>query len=218
MPGTTIVPGTVIDQPVAPAVPGAVNRPAVDAPKPGPRDGTSINSATIIVSVPAEARVFVNGKVTSSTGTVRRYVSHNLEAGFSYTYELRAEMVVDGRVVAESKSITVRAGEAADLAFNFDADAQEKVADQKGRTNLTLKVPADARVTLAGSATQSFGEVREFSTARLAAGQEWNNYVVRVELDRDGQKLVKEQTLTLRGGESRELSFDFDVAQVARAN
>src|SRR5262249_45556477 len=109
------------------------------------------------------------------------------------------------------------AGETADLAFNFEDNQNEKVAEQPNRTNLTLRVPAEAKVFLAGAETRSSGAVREFSTSKLAAGQEWNDYVVRVELDRNGEKLVNEQKLTLVGGQDRELNVDFDL-KLARAN
>ncbi len=217
----TMVPGTVVPGTTVPGTPAPALKPATEGAAPAPRDSTSLTSATLIVSVPAEARVFVNGKLTTSTGTLRRYVSNNLEPGFTYTYELRAEMMVGGKMATESKTVKVRAGESADLAFNLDSIQDEKVAEQPARTNLTLLVPADAKVFLAGVETRSFGPVREFSTTRLANGQEWKDYTVRIEIERDGQKLVKNQTLTLVGGEARELSLDFDladVASVARAN
>ncbi len=62
------------------------------------------------------------------------------------------------------------------------------------------------------------GAIREFSTTRLAKGQSWDNYKIRVVLDRDGQKLSKEQTLSLKAGESRDVSIEFDSAQVAAAD
>ena len=38
--------------------------------------------------------------------------------------------------------------------------------------------------------TKQTGEIREFATNRLAAGQTWSNYTVRVEVTRDGKTLV----------------------------
>lgn len=202
-------------------MPGAVTpapsmSPMMETPAPAPAPMTSTQrSATIVVNVPADARVFVNDKATTSTGMVRRYVSNNLEAGYSYTYTLRAEMVVDGKTVTETKIIKVRAGETTDLAFAFDNSSDSKIAEQPARTTLTLNVPADAKVFLAGSATQSAGTVREFTTSKLNNGQTWNDYTVRVEIERNGQKISKEEKLALVGGENREIAFDLDAAQVA---
>ncbi|HWA97831.1 MAG TPA: TIGR03000 domain-containing protein, partial [Pirellulales bacterium] len=206
MPVDTTVPMAPVD--------GAAPAPA---PAPGPAvPMTSINSATLIVSVPADAKVYVNGKLTTSTGTLRRYVSNNLEPGFTYTYELRAERTVEGKPVTETQLIKVRAGQTADLAFNFTGnEADGKIAEQPAATKLTLHVPADAKVYLSGNVTRSTGEVREFTTTRLAKGQEWNDYTVRIEIERDGKTISKEEKLTLVGGQARDLSVDLDAPQLA---
>ncbi len=44
------------------------------------------DSAMLTVSVPADARVFVNGHATTSTGETRTYISRNLRPGATYTY------------------------------------------------------------------------------------------------------------------------------------
>lgn len=171
------------------------------------------NAAMLNVNVPAEAKVFVNGMATTSTGSSRRYMSNGLEPGFSYTYELRAEIVRDGKTVTETKSVKLHAGENANVSFGFDGENQ--VAKEPARTSLTLQVPAEAKVYLAGNATNSSGEVREFATDRLTAGEEWKDYAVRVEIERDGQILSRENKITLRGGESRKMAIEFDEASVA---
>ena len=57
---------------------------------------------------------------------VRRRV---LATGFNYTYEVRAEVVRDGRTVEQVKKIDLRAGETANLAFDFPATLGGNVAD-----------------------------------------------------------------------------------------
>jgi uncharacterized protein (TIGR03000 family) len=84
------------------------------------------------------------------------------------------------------------------------------------KTKLTLHVPAEAKVTLAGVATKQAGEVREFSTSKLAAGQAWENYTVHVELVRDGKTLTQDKKITLTGGSAQELSIDFGAAELAQ--
>ena len=63
--------------------------------------------ATIIVSLPAEAKLTIDDAATTSTGAVRTFVSPNLDNGRDYHYDLKAE--VDGKTL--TKRITVRAGE-----------------------------------------------------------------------------------------------------------
>ena len=94
------------------------------------------------------------------------------------------------------------------MAFDF---APAKTVE----TALTVKVPADAKVFLAGNATNSTGAVRVYRTSNLKEGSGWNDYTVKVELNRGGRTLVKEQTVSLAAGEAKELAFDFDGEQVA---
>jgi uncharacterized protein (TIGR03000 family) len=173
-------------------------------------------SAAIRVNVPAEALVFVNDRPTTSTGAERSFVSRGLASGRTYSYQLRVEFTRDGEQVVENKLVRLRAGETIDLSFG---DGQQVAASEAPATDLTLHVPAEARVTLAGAATTTSGESRTYTTNSLAAGQEWDGYLVRVELERDGQTIVNEKTLTIVGGESYELSFDFaDATTVASLN
>ena len=86
------------------------------------------------------------------------------------------------------------------------------------KTTLTVRVPADAKITLAGVPTKQTGEVREFATNRLAAGQTWSNYTVRVEITRDGKTSAQDRTILLTGGQSQELDFDLGGMQVASKN
>ena len=176
-------------------------------------------SALLTVLVPADARIYVNDLATSSVGTERQYLSRNLRNGARYNYQVRAEVVRNGKPVTETKSIKLAAGQNVELAFDFTAEAQT-ASSEAPATTLTVNVPADAKVYLAGKETKSSGTAREFTTSKLQAGQAWNHYVVRAEINRDGTVISREQTITLKAGDSRNLSFDFntgDVNQVANA-
>jgi uncharacterized protein (TIGR03000 family) len=63
------------------------------------------------VSLPADAKLTVDGEATTSTSDHRVFLSPALPAGQEYHYTLQAEVVVDGRAVTVSKTIAVRAGE-----------------------------------------------------------------------------------------------------------
>ena len=163
--------------------------------------GTRSGEAYLSVQVPADAKVFVNGLATTSKGDRRQYVSRGLNDGYSYSYEVRAEVVRDGKVVEETKSVYVKAGETSQLAFNLKPATTPE-------TSLTLIVPEDAKVTLAGSETAASGTVRVFSTNSLSG--EWTDYKVVVSLNRDGELKTKEQTIRLKAGDNKTLTFEFD--------
>lgn len=180
---------------------------------PAATEQTSANSeATLTVNVPGDARVFVNGVQTKSVGSERSYVSRGLQSGFNYSYEVRAEVERNGKVVEETKTVNLMAGRTARVAFALEAGA---VAPS---TTLTLNVPADAKVFLAGSETTSSGEVREFTTTKLAAGQAWENYTIRVTFEQDGQTINREKTITLAAGDNQVVDFNAEAQLVASVN
>jgi uncharacterized protein (TIGR03000 family) len=97
---------------VIPSTPVVPSTPA----KPEKEDGkkTSIDNAapaTIVVNVPADARLTVDGEATTSTSTPRVFVSPTLQAGREYNYTLKAEFVKNGKPVTVSKEVAVRAGQ-----------------------------------------------------------------------------------------------------------
>lgn len=75
-------------------------------------------SATIIVKVPADGRVYFNGDPTKQTGTTRTYSTPDLRRGKSYVYEVKAEVVRNAKSVTKAKEITVRAGETTQADFS----------------------------------------------------------------------------------------------------
>jgi uncharacterized protein (TIGR03000 family) len=86
------------------------------------------------------------------------------------------------------------------------------------RTSLTIHVPAEAKLTLAGVDTKQNGEIRQFATNKLTAGQTWDGYKVVAEMQRDGKTLRQEQTIKLIGGEAQELSINFDSSNKVASN
>jgi uncharacterized protein (TIGR03000 family) len=99
---------------------------------PAPRTGgaptkpASLNQAEVMVSLPAEAKLFIDGQATVSTTSSRKFVSPELEQGKEYFYTLRAEIVRDGKTVSLSKEVTVRAGETVQASFEFPAQVAAK--------------------------------------------------------------------------------------------
>ncbi len=203
-------PAIIPDQ--QPGMPTPANPPADDPNSGLPEKQTSLtrDGALLTVNVPENARVLVNGITTRSTGSLRRYVSRNLTPGFDYSYEVQAEVMVDGKPMVQTKTVQLRAGQKAQLAFDMNTAPPVETA-------LTLNVPADAKVYLAGNETRGNGKVRTFRTTKLADGQTWSEYVVRVVVDESGESRAKEETITLRAGEQRELTFDFNIDKVAAA-
>jgi uncharacterized protein (TIGR03000 family) len=66
--------------------------------------------ATLIVSLPANAKLLIDDAATASTSARRVFVSPTLPVGQDFTYSLKAEFTKNGKPVVVSKEVTVRAG------------------------------------------------------------------------------------------------------------
>jgi len=154
----------------------------------------------IMLSVPADAKVLVNGKPTSSTGSLRRFVSKDLNPNDTYRFDIQATYAVDGKEVTQSRAIVARAGGLEEIAF------EGSQSDDPVETILTLNVPQGATVVLANNPTTSQGGSRVYRTKQLKSGQVWEDY--KIEVTYGGQ--TKEKTIRLIGGDKLEMSFQFD--------
>jgi len=192
-----------------PAAAPAPGKPSLAPPTPERQTSIGPNDAMLTVRVPESALVFVNGAPTRSTGVVRHYVSRDLTPGFQYTYELRVVTQRNGRPATETRTVRLRAGHASQLAFTDTARDVE--------TMLTLHVPRDAKVYLAGQPMRGSGSVRTFRTRRLAAGDVWKDYAIQVTVQQNGRMLAKEKTIALAGGQQREMTFEFSLDRLASA-
>jgi uncharacterized protein (TIGR03000 family) len=113
---TTPTPGMVPEVPTIPTEPTSTNSP------------TPENSGVITVWVPYDAKVTINGLVTRSTGSRRQFVSYGLKSGFSYKYEIRAEVLRDGKSVQDTRTVTLIAGQSTSVAFGFNINPVEGLA------------------------------------------------------------------------------------------
>lgn len=104
----------------APAVQPETWTPApAEAPANKPA-AASPTSATLRVLIPDDAALSVGDFQTQSTGGLRHFESPPLTPGKTYAYELAAEVLRDGRIVRETKTVVVTAGQAAEVNFALE--------------------------------------------------------------------------------------------------
>jgi len=171
------------------------------------------DAALLTVSVPETAKVTVNGLSTSSKGSIRQFMSNGLKEGFVYTYVVNVTFANADKT--ESKTVKLRAGATERLVFNEPQMVKTVSAPAVPETVVTLRVPASAKVNLAGNDTKGDGVVRTFRTRQLAEGQKWANYTIRVTTTIGGVPVTKERTIDLKAGDTRDFEFDFGAASVA---
>lgn len=188
--------------------PGADSVPKLERPGPDPgTDGTSTqvpdsDMAVLNLTLPEETRIFINDKLTKTSGSLRSYVSRNLGEDRDYKYQVKAVLVRDGQELVRTKLVKMRPGITKTVNFDFDEPVM---------TTLALEVPADAKVKICGQEMSTTGPVRSYTTNRLKDGDVWKDYKVTVEYLRNGKPHVEERTIDLLAGDLHRLSIGEDM-------
>ncbi len=97
-------PGTPVGPPVDGKKIEKLNKPPVD------NETVEAAPARITITVPSDARVSIDGTMTTSTETTRTFESPILQNGKSYSYTFKAEFVRDGKEVVVTREVSVKAG------------------------------------------------------------------------------------------------------------
>lgn len=73
--------------------------------------------AKVLVQLPTDATLYINGQKSTLTTTTRTIVTPALPTGENYYYTMRTEVVRDGKVLTESKRVSLQAGEVSQVDF-----------------------------------------------------------------------------------------------------
>jgi uncharacterized protein (TIGR03000 family) len=79
--------------------------------------------ANLIVNLPADATLSIDEAATTSTGSIRNFITPELEAGKTYTYTLKAEITRDGKIETITRQVEVRAGQLTNVTMEAPAAA-----------------------------------------------------------------------------------------------
>lgn len=73
--------------------------------------------AQVIVQLPAQTELYIDGQRSVSATTTRKIMTPTLPAGEAFYYTLRAELVRDGQAIQKEQRVLLRAGEVARVDF-----------------------------------------------------------------------------------------------------
>jgi uncharacterized protein (TIGR03000 family) len=196
--------------PVAPVAPSSQEEPKAAEPKtptiPAPKAEKASNllsKGILTVAVPESTKIYVNDNLTKTKGSVRRYRTPEIENGQALTYEVKAVYEKDGAELTQTKIVDLNGGDSKHLEFIFETSPPPV-------TQLSLRVPKDAEVNLAGNLTKTKGAMRLFTTTSLKEGESWEDYQVTVVNVVDGRRVVRTKKIKVIAGETMDLNFDFD--------
>jgi len=104
---------------VAPAAPLQRMPEKVPPPKGEEQAFAAPAPATLIVGLPADAKLTINDALTTSTADRRMFVSPPLDVGKAYAYTLKAEAVRNGQTITVTREVLVRAGQETRVQMDF---------------------------------------------------------------------------------------------------
>jgi uncharacterized protein (TIGR03000 family) len=81
---------------------------------PKPKEGMGAN---LRFKLPAEAKLYVDGRLTMIGGTERSFSTPPLADGSKYYYDVKAEVIIDGKPLVEEKRVLVEAGATVNESF-----------------------------------------------------------------------------------------------------
>ena len=200
--------GSVVVAPavVVPATPVVPVLPA--QPKKDEKKSSLGNSAEVIVKAPADVQLSVEDRVLARTANEETFRTPELEPGYSYTYTFKARVVHDGKTVAYTKQVKVRAGQTS------SADFTKLTTEGKDTAGVTVKLPADARLYVDGVLCPLTTASRSFDTPELNAGQSYY-YTLKAEVVRAGKKHANSQRVLVEAGKQVTVEFKDLTVQTA---
>jgi uncharacterized protein (TIGR03000 family) len=74
-------------------------------------------TATVVIKLPADAKLYFDDRPTKQVGAERTYVTPELTPGKEYAYQVKIEYTQDGRIMTQTKSVSVRAGQTSRVEF-----------------------------------------------------------------------------------------------------
>ncbi len=202
--------------------------------------------ATVLVRLPADAKLFAEGRLLSQKAGERQFVTPELPTGQEFQYKFRVEYDRDGETISVAKRVVVKAGGTVTLEFSdLSAKARPQPADRTAsnpvtpavasqpvakaepakdepatlpaatpaadgptgrRAEITVKLPAGAKLYVDDRKSPAADEVTQFATPVLPDGREFA-YLLKAEVVRDGRPEYQIQKVSFRAGDR--LTIDF---------
>ena len=93
--------------------------PTTPPKKDGKMSMTTPAAALVVVNLPADARLFVDGEATTSKSETRVFITPELQPGKGFSYTMTAEVMRNGKPVSVEEKVSVRAGETTQVSFKL---------------------------------------------------------------------------------------------------
>jgi uncharacterized protein (TIGR03000 family) len=163
-------------------------------------------AATVVVQLPADARMWVDGQQADLTSGTRSFQTPALDRGRDYAYTIRAEATRDGQAVSQSQRVVVRAGQVSRVNFGDLTAAARATPAANAPAHVTVRLPEKARLFVDGVAYPRQSTAATFDTPALEPGRTYF-YTFRVEVPGDGEARSESRRVEVAAGKQVQVDF-----------
>ena len=126
-----VAPGATVPS-VMPPIPSTTPAPAPMIAPPKASLENKVRSR-VVIETPENAKLYVDGQLMQTASTHRVFQTPELAPGSTYFYDLKIEVVREGKTLTEEKRIYVRPGVEQTVAFNIPAGRSDIATVSAGR-------------------------------------------------------------------------------------
>jgi uncharacterized protein (TIGR03000 family) len=173
--------------------------PKKDVPPP-PKSGTTYvpqisGQASVTVKLPADAKLYADGLLTTLTSSERTFVTPILDRGRDFQYTFKVEYQRSGQAISDTRKVVVRAD--AKVQVDFTETRNVETASSK----VTVALPQGAKLFVDGEA-KDVPPQGQFQTPELVKGAEYV-YTFKAELNKQTQT----QRVVFKAGQAVRVDF-----------
>jgi uncharacterized protein (TIGR03000 family) len=114
---------------VAPAMQGMLS---MNVTGPAPVAAVPVNVAYLNVTVPDDAKVYLQDQLMTLGGSQRRFVTPQISDGTQLLYTVKVEVVRDGQTITKTAEATVGAGQEVGIAVSFSGQNEKELVASVG--------------------------------------------------------------------------------------
>jgi uncharacterized protein (TIGR03000 family) len=171
------------------------------------------SQATVVVRLPAQAKLYVDGQEANLTSDRRSFTTPELAANRDYYYTVKAVAQSNGETLVQSQRILVRAGKVAQVNFGDLRSAQQVSTtreDAAAPAQIKVRLPRAAKLYVNGVPCPS----HSFVTPKLQPGRDYA-YTFKAEIVENDELRSETRRVVFRAGKQVTVDFgDMKVVQV----
>jgi uncharacterized protein (TIGR03000 family) len=160
----------------------------------GASKGGSSTRGTVVVRMPSDAKLYLDGQLAPLTSEIRVFDTPPLTKAKDYYYTITSVTDRDGEPITASRRVMVRAGKVSHVDFS------------PAPAHVRVRLPNDATLQVDGRKCPVTSGRRSFDTPKLEQGREYF-YTFKAQVVREGRAQSESRRVMLEAG--KDVTVDF---------